>query len=126
MTFLETLHRHLGALRERNLPALIETLPSNELTLITSDGGLVRSVSEFIAMHRAWFAETTWTLEFDLVSLVESSETGVALLRLDYRDVPPSRPPLREISYLTLVFALRDGRWLMVQDQNTPVKSASG
>jgi hypothetical protein len=27
-----------------------------------------------------------------------------------------------QTSYLTLVFALRDGRWVMVQDQNTPVE----
>ena len=39
------------------------------------------------------------------------------VLRLDYRE-----PAVRSESYLTLVFERRDGEWLMVQDQNTPVR----
>lgn len=122
MTFRETLDRHLQAVRNRDLAELIETIAADELTLITSDGRLVRTASEFVAMHRGWFAETSWTLDAELVSLVESPEIGVAVLRLGYRDDPPGRPPLREQSYLSLVFALREGRWLMVQDQNTPIR----
>jgi hypothetical protein len=29
---------------------------------------------------------------------------------------------VRQQSHLTLVFARRDGKWLMVLDQNTPLK----
>jgi hypothetical protein len=125
MTFRDTLDRHVRAIRERDLPGLIETLPAGELTLITSDGRLVRNAAEFVEMHRGWFAETTWSLDAEVVSLVESPEIGVAVLRLDYRDAAPGRAPLREESYLSLVFALRDGRWVMVQDQNTPIKAGS-
>ena len=63
MTFRETLDRHLQAIRNRDLSGLVETLPPDELVLITSDGRLVRAVSEFIAMHRGWFAESSWTLD---------------------------------------------------------------
>ena len=125
MTFRETLDRHLRAIRERDLSGLIETLPADELTLITSDGRLVRTTAEFIAMHRGWFAETTWSLNAVVVSLVESSEIGVAVLHLDYRDSAPGRSPLQEESYLSLVFALRQDRWVMVQDQNTPIKAGT-
>jgi hypothetical protein len=126
MTFRETLERHLRALRERDLPALIETLPPDELTLITSDGRLVRTTTEFLDMHRGWFAETTWTLDATVVSLYESPEVGVVVLHLDYRDEKPGQAPIREESYLSLVFALREGRWVMVQDQNTPIRVRGG
>ena len=126
MTFRETLERHLRAIGERDLPALIETLSAHELTLITSDGRLVRTTAEFIDMHRGWFAETTWSLEAEVVSLYESPELGVAMLRLDYRDEKPGQTPIREESYLSLVFALREGRWVMVQDQNTPIRARGG
>src|SRR4051812_19970521 len=99
MTFRETLDRHLGAIRGRDLPGLIETLPAGELSLITSDGRLVRTTAEFVEMHRGWFAQSSWSLDAVVVSLVESPEIGVALLRLDYRDNAPGRPPLREASY---------------------------
>src|SRR4051812_30817508 len=117
MTFRETLDRHLLAVRGRDLAGLIETLPQDELTLITSDGRLVRHASEFIEMHRGWFAETTWTLDAEIVSLIESPEIGVVVLRLDYRDNAPGRPVLRQESYLSLIFAQRDGHWVMIQDQ---------
>ena len=45
-------------------------------------------------------------------------ETLAPVLRLDYRE----RPDVRSESFLTLVFARRDGEWVMVQDQNTPVR----
>lgn len=125
MTFRETLDRHLQAIRERDLPGLIATLPADELTLITSDGRLVRTASEFVEMHRGWFAESTWRLDAELVSLVESPEIGAAVLRLDYRDDAPGKAPVREASYLSLLFARREGRWVMIQDQNTPIRSGS-
>lgn len=123
MTFRDALDRHLRAIRERDLPGLIATLPADEVTLITSDGRLIRSVAEMVQMHKDWFAATTWMLDVEVVSLIESPRMGVAVLRLDYHDNPLGRPPIREASYLSLVFALRDGRWVMVQDQNTPIKA---
>jgi hypothetical protein len=103
MTFREMLDRYLRAIRGRDLPGLVDTLPADELTLITSDGRLVRTTAEFIEMHRGWFAQTTWLLDAEIVSLIESPEIGVAVLRLDYRDDGPGHPPLREESYLSLI-----------------------
>jgi ketosteroid isomerase-like protein len=123
MTFRDTLDRHLLAIRNRDLSELIATLPEADLTLVTSDGRLVRTTAEMVEMHRDWFVQTAWSLDVEIVSLVESPELGVVLLRLDYRDDPPGQPPIRQASYLTLVFALRDGRWVMVHDQNTPSKA---
>ena len=50
MTFRDTLDKHVHAIQQRNLRALIDTLPQDELVLITSDGRLVRSVDEVIEM----------------------------------------------------------------------------
>jgi ketosteroid isomerase-like protein len=125
MTFRETLQAHLGAIRRRDLPALLATLPprTEPIVLIMADGTLVRSVDQFEAAHRGWFESRTWTLAAEPVELFESDNLGVAVLRLDYRDAPADRPPIRQESYLTLVFARRGGRWVMVQDQNTPIRT---
>jgi ketosteroid isomerase-like protein len=127
MTFRDTLDKHVHAIQQRNLRALIDTLPQDELVLITSDGRLVRSVEEFVEMHRGWFQSRTWTLGARLESVYETPDMGVAAVRLNYCDTPASGPPLQEASYLTLVFRrLPDGRWVMVQDQNTPIKRPAG
>jgi ketosteroid isomerase-like protein len=124
MTFRATLDKHVHAIQERNLPALIDTLPQDELVLIRADGRLVRSVQEFIELHRSWFESKTWTLGARLESVYETPEMAVAVLHLDYRDAPADGAPLHEWSYLTLVFRrLPDGRWVMVQDQNTLIKT---
>jgi hypothetical protein len=124
MTFRETLDRHLSAIGHRDLAALREMLRPDDLTLIMADGRLVRTVQEFLEPHQGWFAETTWSLTTKMINVIESPEIGVAVLHLDYRDNPPGRPPVHEQSYLSLVFASREGRWVIVQDQNTPIKLA--
>jgi ketosteroid isomerase-like protein len=122
MTFRETLEKHLRAITQRDLTALAETLSDGPIVVITSDGRLVRSAADFLEMHQGWFASRTWRLGFEEVSVTEGADLGVAVLRLDYQDEPAGQAPAREASYLTLVFARRGGVWVMIQDQNTPVR----
>jgi ketosteroid isomerase-like protein len=56
------------------------------------------------------------------VEIQESADMGFAVLHLLYCEDAPDRPALRQQSHLTLVFEKRDGRWLMVLDQNTPIR----
>jgi ketosteroid isomerase-like protein len=125
MTFRETLDKHVQAIQKRDPSALRETLPDRELVLITSDGCLVRSAEEFLALHAEWFAQRSWSLEFEPIKTWESQDLGVAVFHLVYRDTLPDGRKLHETSYLTLVFARQGERWVMVQDQNTPIKKPS-
>lgn len=118
--FRETLGRHLLAIEERDLDALAATVAPDKLLLIMSDGRLVTSTKEFLEVHKAWFAMKNWRLEVKPVQIYETPDLGVALLHLEYREMPPGQAPTRQESMLTLVFANRGGTWLMVQDQNTP------
>jgi uncharacterized protein (TIGR02246 family) len=118
VTFRDTLERHLRAIQARDLPALADTVAADGLVLIMADGKLALGTEEFLEAHRGWFAMQHWTLAAEPVRTFESADLAVAVLRLDYRE-PPS---VRNESYLTLVFERRGGKWLMVLDQNTPIK----
>jgi uncharacterized protein (TIGR02246 family) len=118
MTFRDTLAAHLGAIEARDLEALAATLAEEKLVLIMADGKLARSTREFLEAHRAWFAVPGWTLQAREVEVFEGADLGVAVLELDYREPPATHSR----SYLTLVFRRQDGRWRMVQDQNTPIR----
>jgi|SRR5579885_661113 hypothetical protein len=122
MTFRETLDKHLDAIRGRDLRSLIETLPEETLTLVMSDGRLVRSVREFVELHRGWFEQANWSLGTEIVALRETPRMGFATIRLDYRHEPEGGVRIRQSSLLTLIFALEGDRWVMVLDQNTPIK----
>ena len=120
--FREALGRHLLAIEEKDLDALADTVAPDGVLLVMSDGKLVRSTAEFLDAHRGWFEMKHWRLDVKPVQITETPQLGVALLALDYREMPPGKPATRQASMLTLVFQNRGGRWLMVQDQNTPIK----
>jgi uncharacterized protein (TIGR02246 family) len=122
-SFREALGRHLLAIEERDIEALADTVAPDGVLLVMSDGKLVRDTAEFLDAHRGWFAMKHWRLEVKPVQIYESADLGVALLHLEYRDAPPGKPATRQESMLTLVFRNRNGKWLMYQDQNTPVSS---
>jgi uncharacterized protein (TIGR02246 family) len=116
--FREALGRHLLAIETRDLDTFASTVAPGEIVLVTAEGKLVTRTEELLEMHRDWFAMDGWTLEAKPVQVFESDSLGVAVLHLDYRQPPSTRSE----SYLTLVFERRDGKWLMVQDQNTPIR----
>lgn len=126
MPFRHALERHLQAIRDRDLTALASTLPADDeiLVLVRANGEVVRSVQTFLASHRDWFSSPTWTLDFEKLASFEAPELAVVTYRLDYRDTPGDGPALHERSILTLVFARRDGQWVLVLDQNTPERLA--
>ena len=121
LSWRDTLQRHLDAIQRRDLPALAETI-NDELVLIAADGTVQRSKQEFLDAHRAWFEMEHWTLHATPIELREGGGMAAAVLHLLYCEDAPGKPALRQQSHLTLVFEKRDGRWLMVLDQNTPMK----
>jgi ketosteroid isomerase-like protein len=116
MNFRETLGRHLLAVETRDLDTLASTI-ADSLILIMADGKLKRTKTDFVEAHRAWFSMKNWTLTAKPVEIYEGGSLGVAVMHLDYREDGRASE-----SYLTLVFEQHDGQWLMVQDQNTPIK----
>ncbi len=121
-SFREALARHLLAIEEKDLEAFAGTVAPDGVLAVMTDGRIVRSTEEFLEAHRGWFAAKHWRLEVKPVQLIESADVGVATLQLEYRDAAPGKPPSRQESVMTLVFRNRGGRWVMVQDQNTPIK----
>lgn len=121
-SFREALGRHLLAIEDRDLDALADTVADDEILLVMSDGKLARSKKEFLEAHRGWFAMKNWRLEVKPVHIFDTPQLGVALFQLEYRETPPGKPPTRQESMLTLVFQQRNGKWVMVLDQNTPVR----
>lgn len=119
----EDLARHLDAIRRRDLEALADTIDPDEVVLIAADGEVAFGRDEFLRRHAAWFACETWSLEARPVHCFEGGELAICLLELRYRDRPANVPPIDETSMLSLVFRRRGDRWLMVQDQNTPVRA---
>ena len=122
--FRAALEKHLQAIQDRDLDGLAATV-AEQLVLVTSRGELHRSRRTFLELPADWVKVPGWSLGTELVWQGESADLATAVLALVYQE--GAKTPER--SYLTLGFARfpAEGggeRWLMVLDQNTPVRTA--
>ncbi|MCB0184074.1 MAG: hypothetical protein KDE31_07415, partial [Caldilineaceae bacterium] len=66
-----------------------------------------------------WFADQEWQMTTELVNTQVSSEMASALLLVNYADVDEDGHPVQFQYFLNLIFAKRNGKWLVIHDQNT-------
>jgi uncharacterized protein (TIGR02246 family) len=120
--FREAVGRHLLAIEDRNLDALAATLSPDGVILLMSDGRLTRTTKEFLDGYRAWFALKNWRLEVKPVQIMEGKDLGAALMVYELREMPPGGTPTRQVSLVSMLFRERDGKWLMIMNQSTPLQ----
>jgi uncharacterized protein (TIGR02246 family) len=120
--FREAVGRHLLAIEDRNLDALAATLSPDGVILLMSDGRLTRTTKEFLDGYRAWFAMKNWRLEVKPVQIMEGKDLGAALMVYELREMPPGGTPTRQVSLVSMLFRERDGKWLMIMNQSTPLQ----
>lgn len=126
VTFEETLQRHLRAIRDRDLDGLVDTVAPEELVLVSAAGDVSTETRKFIDLHREWFESSTWSLESEILHLRERGPFGTCLIGLHYRDIDNAGDVIQQDSILSLMFERIGDRWLLVQDQNTPVTGGQG
>ena len=112
-----TVDAHVAAIGARDLDALLATVTARDtLTLVFPDGAVLPTRQAFVDFHRAWFADTSWTMTLRPVSSTVRDGLGIALLETTYTDAAGPRDAV-----LALTFADEDGAWRLVFDQNTRV-----
>jgi ketosteroid isomerase-like protein len=126
VSFTDALDEHLAAIRARDLRRLAATVSARGVRLVTAQGEVSTDPGRFLALHADWFRATTWSIATRLLHAQVGTDVATCLLALEYRDDPPDGVPVREVSVLGLTFALEDGRWVLVQDQNTPCRRNGG
>lgn len=118
------LARHLSAISRRDIDAFAATIASDPVVLVTATGEVSAEREHLLELHRDWFSSTTWSIETRTLHCRDHGDVGSCVLELDYRDTDDDGQLIHEVSVLSLLFELRDGRWLMTQDQNTPRANA--
>jgi ketosteroid isomerase-like protein len=119
-SFADALAEHLAAIQDRDLPRLAATVSSRAVALVTAEGAVSTSPTRFHALHADWFRSKTWSLDTRVLHTHVGHDVASCLFELDYRDRKPDGTAIRARSILGLVFGLEDGRWVLIQDQNTP------
>lgn len=119
MTFKETLAAHIAAVENRDLEALIATLPEEggETVLIMPHGAMDSSRDSFVEGHREWFKDNSWTWKCEVLKTIETSEMAMALTKYVYT----GEDNVSSTTLLSLVFQKIKDRWVLVHDQNTVI-----
>jgi uncharacterized protein (TIGR02246 family) len=120
MSFEQALERHLRAVRDHDFDAFLATIATDgSLTMILPNGNLLDNYDEIVELHQEWFADSEWQMTTELITKHETAEMGTALLLVNYEDVDADGQPVQFQYFLNLIFARRDGKWLLIHDQNT-------
>jgi hypothetical protein len=120
--FRPTVEAHLAAISARNMDALLPTLTTGEdLTMIAPNGYRWETRQQYVDFHRQWFATPDQgKLAYEIVDTVESPALSHALIQYRYssKDIPEAQA---SPAWLALTFALEEGAWRLVFDQNTGI-----
>ena len=115
--FESALQQHFAAIANRDIEAFKAHLTRREtLYTIVQNGYAFKTPAETIAIHEQWFKDPNWIWEGTVVHKVVGEDVAMALVRYQYRAKPEDAP---FETWLTYVFALEEGQWRMVHDQNT-------
>ncbi len=120
MTFSETLTLHLESISKRDFKTFLSTISEREeLSLLTLSGEMTVWRVDFVERMESWFADPDWIIQFEVLRVYETAEMGFALLYVGYNDIDAEGTAFHLDYFLNLIFALEDGSWRLVHDQNT-------
>jgi ketosteroid isomerase-like protein len=123
--FRAAVHTHLAAVSGRDMKVLLPTLTGeNELTMIAPNGYKFNTRQQYIDFHRQWFAtKDDGKLETEIIRVIESPALGHALIKYRYSSKDEAGKAQAIVSWLALTFALENGSWRLVFDQNTLINT---
>jgi ketosteroid isomerase-like protein len=126
--FRPAVEAHLAAISARDMERLLPTLTlGNDLTMIAPNGYKWDTRQQYVDFHRQWFAtKDDGKLSYEIVRLTESPALGHALIKIRYTSRDDAGKPQTINSWLTLTFALEEGLWRLVFDQNTLLPVEAG
>lgn len=123
MNFKETLDTHLASMKSKNYEEFISTVNLEHITLIMPGGNFVNDGEKFVEIHKEWFADKDWDIQYKVVKVQESSQMAFGLTEIYYTDLNEKGEKITLEYYLNLVFQKFGENWLLVHDQNTIFQS---
>ena len=126
--FRAAVETHLAAIIAHDIDALLPTLTTGEdLTMIGPNGRRWVTRQQYVDFHRAWFSaskDDDNQYQAEIVQLVESPALSHALIKYRYTSKDSGGKTDTSTAWLTLTFALENGGWRLVFDQNTAIGSS--
>ena len=119
--FRPALKAHLDAIETKDIVAYKPTVTTREdLHLVFPDGSVIETTEGVVSFHEEWFKDANWRWNGQDTRIMEGVDMAAAFMKYDYRDTPEGAP---RSAWLVLIFALENGAWRLIHDQNTRIAS---
>lgn len=119
--FDETLEAHIAAVEGRDMDGFLATISDDTiLPVIFPDGSVEMDRAKIIEFHKTWFADPNWRMKIEVVEKSHYRDYAIALTKTSYRDTPDGED---RYAILSLMFAVEDGEWKLIYDQNTRIQN---
>jgi len=117
------LRKHLDAIASRDLESFAGNLTSRPvLYTIVQNGHAFTTPQELAAVHAEWFKDPDWVWQGSVIHKHVGQDMALAVLKYTYR---PNPGAASFETWLTYVFALENGAWKIIHDQNTALDYAA-
>jgi len=80
---------------------------------------MIEGYENVLDFHKGWFEDPDWRMDVKTVDIFASGNTGYVLLDIVYHDLDENRNPYELKYFLSLLFMMIDGKWILLRDQNT-------
>lgn len=111
------IQKHFEAIKNRDIEAFQAHLTKGKtLYTIVQNGHAFTTKDELVAIHKDWFKENNWKWDGVVVHKVVGEDMAMAVVKYNYHASAEAEP---FETWLTYVFALEDGEWKIIHDQNT-------
>ena len=117
------MQRHLDAVSNRDLETLQATLsPQGKMQLILPDTEIMNSADEFMAYHREWFQDTTWTFDAKILNTETGDRLGMAITEIVYREPDRNGKPYYNRMIVSYDLEKTNGQWYVIKDHASSVE----
>lgn len=122
MDLNNTLKLHLESMMNKNYDDFMTTISNDNISLIMPNGNLLTDIDGFKELHKEWFKDNDWSIDYRVIKVDETNDMGYAVVDIKYKDIDENSKPFEMSYYLNLVFKKVEDKWLLVHDQNTIYK----
>ncbi|MEQ9168566.1 MAG: nuclear transport factor 2 family protein [Fulvivirga sp.] len=122
---IEVLNNHLGAIAEKDLTLLEQTLsPNGDMELILSGREVTYTTASFIQLHKDWFNETGWTYSWKILNTNVNADLAIASVEVLYEEADINGKPY--FNKMIVGYGLRkeNGHWYVIKDQATSIEKS--
>ncbi|MHA7055709.1 YybH family protein [Aquimarina sp. M1] len=124
--FIATMQKHLNSVSNRDLSSLESTMnPNGKMQLILPGSEIINGVDGFIEYHKAWFNDSTWTFETNILNTNIGNKFGMAITEIVYREPLRDGKPYYNRMIVSYDLEKVNGNWYIIKDHASSVEKST-